>query len=236
MGVTDGTWGLVIPGSGRLGADGTYRIGPRAHACLREAARLAERRRPRVVVFTGWSPVGGRSEAEQMLDAWEGPEGIELVAEPTAAITAQNMSRSLPHLLERGVREVTVVCGLLHLPRVRYHFGGVYPRHGVSCSYARVRLASPASLHRRHADRYGKLHWPSPECVPVPRPAWESALHRSSAVYQIRELLRLSFSATYFSYPLYSSGSKLCSPQVDFWPSVIYSVVGRPVCAFEHTE
>ena len=61
------------------------------------------------------------------------------MAEPTAAITAQNMSRSLPHLLERGVREVTVVCGLLHLPRVRYHFGGVYPRHGVSCSYARVR-------------------------------------------------------------------------------------------------
>ena len=147
MGVTDGTWGLVIPGSGRLGADGTYRIGPRAHACLREAARLAERRRPRVVVFTGWSPVGGRSEAEQMLDAWDGPEGIELVAEPTAAITAQNMSRSLPHLLERGVREVTVVCGLLHLPRVRYHFGGVYPRHGVSCSYARVRqLPTPSGL------------------------------------------------------------------------------------------
>jgi hypothetical protein len=147
MGVTDGTWGLVIPGSGRLGADGIYRIGPRAHACLREAARLAERRRPRVVVFTGWSPVGGRSEAEQMLDAWEGSEGIELVAEPTAAITAQNMSRSLPHLLERGVREVTVVCGLLHLPRVRYHFGGVYPRHGVSCSYARVRqLPTPSGL------------------------------------------------------------------------------------------
>ena len=147
MSVTDGTWGLVIPGSGRLGADGTYRIGPRAHACLREAARLAERRRPRVVVFTGWSPVGGRSEAEQMLDAWDGPEGIELVAEPTAAITAQNMSRSLPHLLEREVREVTVVCGLLHLPRVRYHFGGVYPRHGVSCSYARVRqLPTPSGL------------------------------------------------------------------------------------------
>lgn len=145
--MTDGAWGLVVPGSGQLRADGDYRIGPRARACVREAVRLAELGRPRVVVFTGWSPVGGRTEAEQMLDAWDGPDGIELLAERTAEITAQNMSRSLPHLLERGVREVTIVCGLLHLPRVRYHFGGVYLRHGVSCSYAPVRqLPTPGTL------------------------------------------------------------------------------------------
>jgi DUF218 domain len=140
-------WGIVIPGSGRLGADGGYRIGARAHACVRTGARLAELRRPRVVVLSGWSPVGGRSEAEQMLDVWDGPDGVELVVEPTASITAENMCRSLPHLLSRGVDEVTVVCGTMHLPRVRYHFGGVYPRHGIRCSYAVARQApTPAAL------------------------------------------------------------------------------------------
>ena len=100
----DAGWGIVVPGSGRLAADGSYRIGPRALACVRAAARLAEARRPRVVVFTGWSPVGGATEAEQMLEAWDGPDDVELVLEPSATITAENMSRSLPHFLERGVR------------------------------------------------------------------------------------------------------------------------------------
>ncbi len=140
-------WGIVVPGSGRIDADGSYRIGGRALACVHKAARLAERRMPRVVVFSGWSPVSGPSEAEQMLEAWDGPDDIDLVAETSATITAENMSRSLPHVLERGVDEVTIVCGALHLPRVRYYFGGVYPRHGVRCSYALTRhLPTPGSL------------------------------------------------------------------------------------------
>jgi DUF218 domain-containing protein len=140
-------WGIVVPGSGRLEADGSYRIGTRALACVRMAARLAEARMPRVVVFTGWSPVSGPTEAEQMLAVWDGRDDVDLVVEPSATITAENMSRSLPHFLERGVREVTVVCGTLHLARVRYHFGGVYPRHGIRCTYARTRqLPTPATL------------------------------------------------------------------------------------------
>lgn len=140
-------WGIVVPGSGGLDADGTYRIGARALAGVRAAARLAEARTPRVVVFTGWSPVGGPSEAEQMLAAWDGPGDVDLVVEPSATITAENMSRSLPHFLERGVREVTIVCGTLHLARVRYHFGGVYPRHGIRCTYLRTRQRpTPAVL------------------------------------------------------------------------------------------
>jgi hypothetical protein len=144
---TTGAWGIIIPGCGRVEPDGTYRIGARALDCVRTAARLAERRRPRAVVFTGWSPVGGPSEAEQMREAWDGPEDIDLVVEPSATITAENMSRSLPHLLERDVGEVTVVCGMLHLLRVRYHFGGVYPGYGIRCSYALARQApTPAVL------------------------------------------------------------------------------------------
>jgi DUF218 domain len=141
------TWAIVIPGSGRMEPDGGYRIGPRALACVRAAASLAERRTPRAVVLTGWSPVLGPSEAEQMRDAWDGPGDVELVVEPTASITAENMSRSLPHLLERGVGEVTVVCGWMHLARVRYHFGGVYPGLGIRCSYALARqLPTPGVL------------------------------------------------------------------------------------------
>jgi len=131
----DGSWAIVIPGSGGVESDGEYRIGPRALACVRAAAELAERRKPRAVIFTGWSPLGGPTEAEQMRDAWDGRTDVDLVVEPTASITAENMSRSLPHLLDRGVQEVTVVCGRLHLLRVRYHFG-VYQRLGMRCSYA----------------------------------------------------------------------------------------------------
>jgi hypothetical protein len=144
------SWAIVVPGSGRMGPDGAYRIGPRAIQCVRAAARLAEVRRPRVVVFTGWSPVaGGPSEADQMRAAWDGRGDVELLVETSATITAENMSRTLPLLVERGVRDVTVVCGSLHLPRVRFYFGGVYPRHGIRCSYLPTRqLPTPPALGR----------------------------------------------------------------------------------------
>jgi DUF218 domain len=144
------SWAIVVPGSGRTDRGGTYRIGPRALECVRAAARLAEARTPRAVVFTGWSPVrGGPSEANQMRAAWDGPDDVELLVETTARITAENMSRTLPLLMERGVREVTVVCGALHLPRIRFYFGGVYPRHGIRCAYVRTRQApTPPALAR----------------------------------------------------------------------------------------
>ena len=118
--------GLVVPGHSRNG-----RLSPRCSRLLDLAAELAERRGPRVVVFTGCSQDGGPSEAEQMLEAWPGRRDVELAVEPTARITAENASRSLPLLLHRGVREATVVCAPLHVARVRYFFGGLYPRFGV---------------------------------------------------------------------------------------------------------
>jgi uncharacterized SAM-binding protein YcdF (DUF218 family) len=126
---------IVVPGHGRFERDGSYHLSTRCLAALRLAARLAEQQQPRVVVFSGWSPAGGPTEAEQMLEGWEGRRDVELVIEPTARITAENMCRTLPILLERGIREATLVCGRLHLPRVRYFFGGVYPRYGIRCSY-----------------------------------------------------------------------------------------------------
>ena len=127
---------IVIPGNGRVTADGSsYELSPRCVAALQLASRLAVESPPRAVIFSGWSPVGGVTEAEQMRDAWDGPDSVELVLEPTARITAENMSRTLPLLIERDVRSVTLICGRLHLPRVRYFFGGVYPRFGIRCGY-----------------------------------------------------------------------------------------------------
>ena len=59
--------------------------------------------------------------------------------ESSARITAENMARSLPLLIDRGIDEATLVCGALHLPRVRYFFGTVYPRYGIRCRYRAVR-------------------------------------------------------------------------------------------------
>jgi DUF218 domain len=134
-----GNWAIVIPGSGEVGSDNRYRLRSLTHRCLTVAAELAERREPRAVVFSGWSPYGGPTEAEQMLEAWPGRRDVELVVEPTATITAENMARTLPFLTTRGITEVTLVCGVLHLARVRYFFGGVYPRHGIRCHYRVVR-------------------------------------------------------------------------------------------------
>ena len=76
---------IVIPGNGRVTADGSsYELSPRCVAALQLASRLAVERPPRAVIFSGWSPVGGVTEAEQMRDAWEGPDGVELVLEPNA--------------------------------------------------------------------------------------------------------------------------------------------------------
>ncbi len=38
-----------------------------------------------------------------MLEAWPGRRDVELVAEPTASITAENMARTLPLLTARGI-------------------------------------------------------------------------------------------------------------------------------------
>ena len=137
-----GSWAIVVPGHSVSG-----RLSDRCRRLLSVAAGLAELREPRAIVFSGWSPAGGPSEAEQMLEAWPGRRDVELLVEPTAAITAENASRTLPLLLERGVREATVVCSPLHLARIRYLFPAVYARFGVSCD---VRIAwtrpTPAAL------------------------------------------------------------------------------------------
>src|SRR5262249_17281978 len=93
-----------------------------------------------LVVFSGWSSTGGPSEAEQLRDAWKGP-AVDLVIEPTARTTAENASRTLPLLLERGIRTADVVCSPLHLLRAWLFFSRLYRTRGVGVRMhvARVR-------------------------------------------------------------------------------------------------
>ena len=130
-------WAIVVPGHSRRG-----RITPTCRRLLDHAAELARLEQPSVVVLTGW-----RSEAEQMLAAWPGRRDVELVAEPTASITAQNASRSVPLLRARGTTDVTVVCAAVHAPRVRILFPSVLARAGIRCTVSVVKVTpTPAAL------------------------------------------------------------------------------------------
>ena len=131
---------IVVPGHGWLDFDGVHRISRRCLRLVREAEQLASSTGAEVVVFSGWSPTGGRSEAEQMRDAWVGPE-VELVVEPTARYTAENAARTLPLLVERAIDRVLVVCAPPHLVRTRLLFGGVYRGSGVDVAFRVARQA-----------------------------------------------------------------------------------------------
>jgi uncharacterized SAM-binding protein YcdF (DUF218 family) len=135
----------VVPGNGSAGRDGVYRISGRCLQLVREAELLATSLPAATVVFSGWSPARGPSEAEQMRAAWQGPP-VDLVVEPTATLTAQNAGRTLPLLVERGIQRVVVVCTPLHLYRTRYFFSRLYDPHGIATEFhvARVRPSAHA--------------------------------------------------------------------------------------------
>ena len=130
---------IVVPGSGMIGRDGVYRITQNALRLVRDAERLVEEGAAELVVFSGWSPTGGPSEAEQMHAAWNGAD-IELVVEPTATVTAQNASRTLPLLLERGVTRAIVVATPLHVRRARYFFSRLYGAAGIETEFRTARV------------------------------------------------------------------------------------------------
>jgi uncharacterized SAM-binding protein YcdF (DUF218 family) len=137
---------IVVPGNGSAGRDGVYRISPRCLRLVRAAEELAQSLSAGTVVFSGWSPGGGPSEAEQMRSAWQGPD-VELVVEPTATVTAQNAGRTLPLLVERGIRHAVVVCAPLHQFRTRYFFSRLYDPHGIATEFHVVPLPlSPSAL------------------------------------------------------------------------------------------
>ncbi len=135
---------IVVPGNGVVGRDGAYRISSACRSLVKEAERLVDSLSAETVVFSGWSPEGGVSEADQMRAAWEGPD-VELVVEPTARVTAQNASRTLPLLLERGLRRAVVVCTPLHNYRTRFFFSRLYGAAGIETDFRLVPITPSLS-------------------------------------------------------------------------------------------
>ena len=135
---------LVVLGSSRRDRTGAYRISRGCRRAVAQAAQLAERLEPRVVVFSGWSPNGGASEAEQMQELWRGPD-VELVVEPTASTTAENAARTLPLLLERQIEQAVVICTPPHVYRARWFFRRLYTAHGIGTSFEAPRVVPTPS-------------------------------------------------------------------------------------------
>jgi uncharacterized SAM-binding protein YcdF (DUF218 family) len=139
-------YALVVLGSSRSNHTGAYSISRACRRIVAHAARLAEIRRPELVVFSGWAPDGGTSEAEQMCALWRGPD-VELVLEPTASTTAENAARTLPLVLERGLEQAVVVSTPLHIYRARWFFKQLYSAQGISTSFETPRLLpTPSAL------------------------------------------------------------------------------------------
>ena len=134
-------------GAKRVAGDGIYRISPACLALVREAERLADAPPPRPSCSAAGLPAGGTPEAEQMLAAWRGAD-VELVVEPTAAVTAQNASRTLPLLLERGITRAVVVCTRLHGRRARFFFSRARSRRYRHLVPPRSRVLSVSALVR----------------------------------------------------------------------------------------
>jgi uncharacterized SAM-binding protein YcdF (DUF218 family) len=105
-----------------------------------EAERVLRSSAVDVVVFSGWAPTGGTSEAEQMAGLWRGPAEIEVVLEESASTTAENAVRTLPLLLERGVTDAVVVCAPLHRVRAGWMFRRIYGDRGITVGFRVARV------------------------------------------------------------------------------------------------
>jgi uncharacterized SAM-binding protein YcdF (DUF218 family) len=137
---------LIVLGSSRRAHNGSYSISRACRAGVGHAGRLAASRCPEVVVFSGWAPDGGTSEAEQMRALWRGPD-VELLLEPTASTTAENAARTLPLVIERGIHRAVVVCTPLHLYRARWFFRRLYSARGIKTAFTAPRtVPTPSAL------------------------------------------------------------------------------------------
>jgi uncharacterized SAM-binding protein YcdF (DUF218 family) len=138
---------VVVLGNSLGAGDGSYRISRACRRLVTEAGHAAVFLGTEVVVFSGWSPGDGPSEAAQMRALWRQEPTAELIVEETSSTTAQNAARTLPLLLERGVTEAVVICTPLHLLRARWIFRDVYGRHGVAVRFRIARVApTPGAL------------------------------------------------------------------------------------------
>jgi uncharacterized SAM-binding protein YcdF (DUF218 family) len=107
-----------------------------------------------VVVLSGWARVPDtHSEAELMRAAWRGP-AREVVVDPDARTTVENMANALNDVLRVGAREVLVVTSSWHAARAKAALRWLLRSTGI-----RVRTATPPGGSLRETLRELAL-WP----------------------------------------------------------------------------
>jgi uncharacterized SAM-binding protein YcdF (DUF218 family) len=123
--------------------------------CAARLERAAEVATPDdVVVLSGWARVSGtHAEAELMQAAWRGA-AREVVVDPDARTTVENMANALNDVLRVGAREVVVVTSSWHALRAKTALRWLLRHTGI-----RVRSASPPGGSRRATLRELAL-WP----------------------------------------------------------------------------
>lgn len=132
--------------------DAADELHPVAAARLERAAELSTG--DDVVVLSGWARAArGRSEAELMHAAWRGA-AREVVVDPDARTTVENLANALNDVLRVGAREVVVVTSSWHAPRAKAALRWLLRHTGI-----KVRSASPPGSSRKAALRELTL-WP----------------------------------------------------------------------------
>jgi uncharacterized SAM-binding protein YcdF (DUF218 family) len=123
--------------------------------CAARLARAAELATPDdVVVLSGWARVPGtRPEAELMRAAWSG-RAREVVVDPDARTTVENLANAVDDVLRVAADEVVVVTSSWHAARATAAMRRLLRGRGVV-----VRAESPPGRSRRGALRELTL-WP----------------------------------------------------------------------------
>ena len=99
------------------GGRGAGELHPVCAARLERAAEIATA--DDVVVLSGWARIPeSNSEAELMSTAWRGA-AREVVVDPDARTTVENMANALNDVLRVGAREAVVVTSSWHAPRAK---------------------------------------------------------------------------------------------------------------------
>lgn len=131
---------------------GRGELHPVCAARLERAAEIATAED--VVVLSGWARVSGtHSEADLMRAAWRGA-AREVVVDPDARTTVENLANAVNDVLRVGAREVVVVTSSWHAPRARTALRWLLLHTGV-----KVRSASPPGRSLRASLRELAL-WP----------------------------------------------------------------------------
>ncbi|HEY2288206.1 MAG TPA: YdcF family protein [Streptosporangiaceae bacterium] len=122
---------IVVPGTA-ADRGGVHTLTAETYGRLRRAEDIARGRTVRAVILSGWNGAAGdgRSEAEQMMRAWAGPD-VPIICDDAARSTAENALCSAAVIAALGqVREVIVVASWGNALRLRLAFRAALRDHG----------------------------------------------------------------------------------------------------------